>query len=326
MVLLEEPQAAVYAWLGSLGNRWRRMLSVGNQLLVCDVGGGTTDLTLVAVAEEAGDLVLERMAVGNHLLVGGDNMDLALAHHVAGLFGGKGVKLNPWQSVALWHSCRTAKEALLVGRRPGRLPDLGPRARQPADRWNDLAGSRPARRRASCWSRGFSPNARWATVRPNAGSRASRSWDSPSRATRPSRATWRPFSRTTAPRRANRSGPATCCSTAACSRPTCSAAGSWRCLADGSPRAEKGTGPICAKHPPGGHRPGWSGKLDLSPFPPRKLLPGQHDLDHAVARGAAYYGHAKQRGGVRIRGGTARAYYVGIETAGLAIPGAGRPL
>jgi len=56
------------------------------------------------------------------------------------------------------------------------------------------------------------------------------------------------------------------------------------------------------------------------------MLPGQHDLDHSVARGAAYYGWAKECGGVRIRGGTARSYYVGIETAGLAIPGAPRPL
>jgi len=57
-----------------------------------------------------------------------------------------------------------------------------------------------------------------------------------------------------------------------------------------------------------------------------QILPGTHDLDHAVARGAAFYGWAKEHGGMRIRGGTARAYYVGIETAGLAIPGAPRPL
>jgi hypothetical protein len=55
-------------------------------------------------------------------------------------------------------------------------------------------------------------------------------------------------------------------------------------------------------------------------------LEGVHDLDHAVSRGAAYYGWAKDQGGVRIRGGVARSYYVGIETAGLAIPGAPRPL
>ena len=57
-----------------------------------------------------------------------------------------------------------------------------------------------------------------------------------------------------------------------------------------------------------------------------QLLQGEHDLDHAVARGAAYYAWTKQQGGMRIRGGTARAYYVGVETAGLAVPGAPRPL
>ena len=114
LVLLEEPQAAVYAWLAAAGIRWRRALSVGDTLLVCDVGGGTTDLTLVGADEEDGELVLRRIAVGNHLLVGGDNMDLALAHHVAGLFAERGTKLDPWQSVALWHSCRAAKETLLA--------------------------------------------------------------------------------------------------------------------------------------------------------------------------------------------------------------------
>ncbi len=115
LVLLEEPQAAVYAWLDDTGDRWRRMLKVGDTLLVCDVGGGTTDLTLVGVAEENGELVLRRLAVGNHLLVGGDNMDLSLAHWAAGQFAEQGVKLDPWQSVSLWHSCRAAKETVLAG-------------------------------------------------------------------------------------------------------------------------------------------------------------------------------------------------------------------
>ena len=65
----------------------------------------------------------------------------------------------------------------------------------------------------------------------------------------------------------------------------------------------------------------WSGRRSAP-----KLLAGEHDLDHAVSRGAAYYGWAKEHGGVRIRGGTARSYYVGIETLGPAIPGAARPL
>ena len=115
LTLLEEPQAAVYNWLDDMQDRWRRVLSVGDTLLVCDVGGGTTDLTLVGVSEVNGELELRRMAVGNHLLVGGDNMDLALAHWAAGKFAEQGVELDPWQSVSLWHSCRAAKEELLAG-------------------------------------------------------------------------------------------------------------------------------------------------------------------------------------------------------------------
>ena len=122
LVLLEEPQAAVYSWLTAIGERWRKVLKVGDTLLVCDVGGGTTDLTLVGVAEEEGELVLKRIAVGNHLLVGGDNMDLALAHHVAGMFAKKGVNLDPWQSVSLWHACRLAKETLLAPDGPKKHP------------------------------------------------------------------------------------------------------------------------------------------------------------------------------------------------------------
>ena len=113
LVLLEEPQSAVYWWLASRDEDWRKQLAVDDRLLVCDVGGGTTDLTLVGVAEQGGQLVLQRMAVGNHLLVGGDNMDLALAHQMAGQFAEQGVQLDPWQSVGLWHSCRAAKEVLL---------------------------------------------------------------------------------------------------------------------------------------------------------------------------------------------------------------------
>src|SRR4029079_7743551 len=122
LVLLEEPQAAVYSWLTVMGDQWRKALKVGDTLLVCDVGGGTTDLTLVGVAEEGGELMLRRIAVGDHLLVGGDNMDLALAHFMAGKFGEKGVKLDPWQSVSLWHSCRTAKETLLSEGGPKKHP------------------------------------------------------------------------------------------------------------------------------------------------------------------------------------------------------------
>ena len=122
MVLLEEPQAALYAWLADMGDAWRRKLNVGDTLLVCDIGGGTTDFTLIGVSDEGAELSLRRIAVGNHTLVGGDNMDLAIAHSATTAFAEKGAELNPWQSVSLWHSCRAAKETLLGEKGPKKHP------------------------------------------------------------------------------------------------------------------------------------------------------------------------------------------------------------
>ena len=79
VILLEEPQAAFYAWIESQGDSWRRRIKVGDLVLVCDIGGGTTDFSLIMVSEENGELMLKRVAVGDHILLGGDNMDLALA-------------------------------------------------------------------------------------------------------------------------------------------------------------------------------------------------------------------------------------------------------
>src|SRR5580765_3917609 len=83
LTLLEEPQAAFYAWLDAHRDEWRKEVKVGDLILVADVGGGTTDLTLIEVGDDAGNLVLTRVAVGDHILLGGDNMDLALAHFAA---------------------------------------------------------------------------------------------------------------------------------------------------------------------------------------------------------------------------------------------------
>lgn len=112
-VLLEEPQAAFYAWIGASDGAWRDAVSAGDLVLVCDVGGGTSDFSLIQVGEEEGDLTLERVAVGNHLLVGGDNMDLALAYSLSRDLAEKGTRLDTWQMNGLWHSCRRAKEKLL---------------------------------------------------------------------------------------------------------------------------------------------------------------------------------------------------------------------
>jgi len=113
LTLLEEPQAAVYAWIESGGEQWRRAVQVGDVILVCDVGGGTTDFSLIAVRDEAGELQLERVAVGDHILLGGDNMDLALAYTVRERLAGSGTQLDAWQFRGLALSCRAAKERLL---------------------------------------------------------------------------------------------------------------------------------------------------------------------------------------------------------------------
>ncbi|MGQ9796213.1 Hsp70 family protein [Desulfosoma sp.] len=114
LTLLEEPQAAVYAWLAAHTDTWGDMLRVGDVILVCDVGGGTTDFSLIEVIEEDGVLGLRRIAVGNHLLLGGDNMDLALAHAVRAKLAASGTPLDAWQFRGLWHQCRQAKEKLLT--------------------------------------------------------------------------------------------------------------------------------------------------------------------------------------------------------------------
>jgi molecular chaperone DnaK (HSP70) len=294
LVLLEEPQAAVYAWLAAVGERWRKVLKTGSTLLVCDVGGGTTDLTLVGVAEEQGELVLRRLAVGDHLLVGGDNMDLALAYHAAQQFEKKGVKLDPWQSVSLWHQCRLAKETLLSPDAPKKhsLSVLG--------RGSKLIGGTVTveLERAAAGHLlvdGFFPQC--------------------SAAEKPARQRQSGFQEIGLPYEADTA--------------------ITRHLAAFLATQGSGGAPVQPTHVlfNGGVFKadplrtrllevlgGWS-----SAAPPLPLE-GEHDLDNAVARGAAYYAWSKHQGGVRIRGGTARSYYVGIETSGLAIPGAPRPL
>ncbi|WP_111977838.1 Hsp70 family protein [Algibacillus agarilyticus] len=112
--LLEEPQAAIYSWIASMGRDWRSKVEKDDLILVVDVGGGTTDFSLIAVTEEEGQLELRRIAVGEHILLGGDNMDLALAHSVAQKLKQQGSKkLDDWQLAGLVQQCRVAKEQLL---------------------------------------------------------------------------------------------------------------------------------------------------------------------------------------------------------------------
>ena len=114
LTLLEEPQAALYSWIAGSGESWRKQVAPGDRILVCDVGGGTTDFSLINVTDNDGDLSLERVAVGDHILLGGDNMDLTLAVAVRQrLKKERDLKLDSWQMQVLTHGCRVGKEQLL---------------------------------------------------------------------------------------------------------------------------------------------------------------------------------------------------------------------
>ncbi len=297
-ILLEEPQAAVYHWLEKMGDAWRKTMKEGDTLLVCDVGGGTTDLTLLRAEQEGGELVLRRLAVGEHLLVGGDNMDLALAHYAAEKFREKGLKLNPWQSISLWHACRRAKESLLAPTGPERetISVLG--------RGSKLIGGSVSievdRNEVHQFLvDGFFPICPKSAVPvrdPNSGfQEIGLPFESDTAITRHiaqflSQNTDQPL----VAGNANR----------------------LHLLLNGgvfkAPALRSRLQEVLAS---------WSDDGQAL-----QSLGGPEDLDHAVARGAAYYGWTKQHGGMRIRGGTARSYYVGIESSGLAIPGMPRPL
>lgn len=113
VTLLEEPQAAFYAWLAAHADSWHAQLHAGSRILVCDIGGGTTDLSLIGVTEGKSQLQLERLAVGDHLLLGGDNMDIALARLVESRLT-KGGRLDTQRWHTLTHLCRVAKEDLFA--------------------------------------------------------------------------------------------------------------------------------------------------------------------------------------------------------------------
>jgi len=305
VVLLEEPQAAFYAWLERHAD-WRERAGAGDLILVVDIGGGTTDFTLIAVTEEAGELRLERVAVGDHLLLGGDNMDLALAHHIAAGLAAKNTRLDALQMHALWQQCRLAKENLLSDPKAKDEPVtiLG--------RGTGLVGGtiRAKLLRADVERilvDGFFP--------------VCGSQDMP--------------------RRERRSGlmevglPYE--SDAAISRHMA------RFLRQQASKTEHGSvrrgasglaSPTHVLFNGGVFRAGslrerllsvlneWLKEEGVSPA---RALEGE-DLMHAVARGAAYYGRAREGRGIRIRGGIPRTYYVGIESSLPAVPGMPAPM
>ncbi|MEW6439541.1 MAG: Hsp70 family protein [bacterium] len=115
VTLVEEPLAAFYAWLSRHEQEWRARMHAGQLVLVCDVGGGTTDFTVVAVRAGEQGLRFERLAVGDHLMLGGDNMDLTLGRYIEAQFAQRAGGLDTKRWHQLCHQCRKAKEDLLSG-------------------------------------------------------------------------------------------------------------------------------------------------------------------------------------------------------------------
>ncbi len=310
VTLLEEPQAAFYAWLESQGDDWRKRIRVGDLVLVCDVGGGTTDFSLIAVSEENGDLALQRVAVGEHILLGGDNMDLALARLLQQRLEAEGHRIDTYQLQGLWHQCRLAKEHLFEHPRTQKqdvtLLGKGRKLvggtiktellREDLDRvllegfFPIVAASEmPARQRRIGFQELGLPYAADAAVTKHLARFLSQQMQSSPEA---------------ANIRRGRSGLA--CPTHVL-------------FNGGVMKAAALRGRLVAIL----NR--WLGDEGFEALGAAQVLDAP-DLEHAVARGAAYYGRARRGKGVRIRSGASRTYYIGIESAMPAVPGMEAPL
>ncbi len=296
VTLLEEPQAAFYAWLAAQGNAWRKKVKVGDVILVCDVGGGTTDFTLIAVSDEGGDLALSRLAVGEHILLGGDNMDLALAHAVAASLPQGMDGLDPSQRIALGYACRAAKETLFTDQKKAAaaVTVLGRGSKV-------IGGSIKTELTRDLLRKvlldGFLP-------RCGAGD---------------------------FPVRGRRIG------LTEIGLPYAADPGVSRHLARflgqqaGSLHTAGATVLPSAVLFNGGVFKATELRrriLEILTEWAKRPVPEleSSDLDLAVAHGAAYYGMVRRGRGVRIRGGVARSYYVGLETAAPAVPGVKPPI
>jgi hypothetical protein len=308
LVLLEEPQAAFYSWIHDSQEKWRDQVRVGDIILVIDVGGGTTDLSLIAVTERDGALELNRVAVGDHILLGGDNMDLALAHVLKAKLSAEGKSLDQWQVQALTHGCRHAKEALLVDPTveavPVVVPSRGTRLIGGTIR-TELTSDEVTRTLVE----GFFPEVS-ADSRPAARSRAA-------------------FTKLGLPYAQD----------AAVTRHLAAflglQVGATEDLAGFAPDSRGSfLHPTAVLFNGGVFKAGMLAERVLKVLndwlasddaPSARLLEGG-DLDLSVARGASYYGYVRRGDGVRIRGGTAHSYYVGVESAMPAVPGMEPPI
>jgi hypothetical protein len=290
VTLLEEPQAAFYCWLATHSAQEAASIKPGDYCLVVDVGGGTTDFSLIQAIEQEGDLGFSRQAVGDHLLLGGDNMDLALAKFVEGKLPAAG-RLDAAQYGMLTQACRQAKEALLRPEAPATFPvTVMGRGRQVIG--GSITTSLSAADVRQVIVDGFFPGVPRDTE-PQRGARAGLHemglpYVSDPGITRHLAS----FLQRHAPADAKSSG------------------GAWR--------------PTGILFNGGVFQPallrdrivevlrGW---FDEPHAPWHPLVLTNPSLDLAVAWGAAHFAWLKHSGGRRIGGGIARSYYIGIQTA-----------
>ncbi|EEZ81176.1 chaperone Hsp70 in DNA biosynthesis/cell division [Vibrio alginolyticus 40B] len=328
LTLLEEPQAALYNWIDNSNDKWRDEVEVGDIVLVVDIGGGTTDLSLVEVTEDNGNLTLNRIAVGEHILLGGDNMDLALAYRLKMKLAQEGKELQPWQVQAMTHACRDAKEALLNDSELQSVPIVVP------SRGSKLLGAtlkteltqeevqqtlvdgffpqvaitdHPVQRNRGALTQMGLPYAQDAGITRHIAAFLSKQANALSTSGNGPEAAAQDFNPF-----ANMPGMpgADAAQSADFIKPTA-------ILFNGGVLKSK----LLATRLEDTINE-WLIEADAEMA---KRLTGV-DLDLAVASGAAYYGSVRRGQGVRIRGGIASAYYVGIESAMPAIPGMAPPM
>ncbi|MFS1460596.1 molecular chaperone DnaK [Vibrio lentus] len=324
LTLLEEPQAALYSWIDNSNDTWRDEVNVGDIVLVVDIGGGTTDLSLVEVTQDEGNLSLNRIAVGEHILLGGDNMDLALAYRLKMKLAQEGKELAPWQVQAMTHACRDAKEALLNDAELQSVPIVVP------SRGSKLLGAtlkteltqqevqqtlvdgffpqvavtdHPVQKTRGALTQMGLPYAQDAGITRHIAAFLSKQANALSGNSEAAQQDFNPF--------ANMPGmPGAEAPAADFIKPTAVLFNGG--VLKSNLLADRLSDTINE----------WLINADAE-F--AKQLSGL-DLDLAVASGASYYGAVRRGQGVRIRGGIASSYYVGIESAMPAIPGMAPPM
>lgn len=297
LTLLEEPTAAFYAWLEKHPEHWREQIKVGETILICDIGGGTSDFSLIEVSDEEGNLILRRAAVGDHILLGGDNMDLTLAYAMRAKLAQKKTNLDNWQFRGLVQSCRKAKERLLND------PELEKEPLVVLGRGTSLIGGTirtelTRQELETMLVNGFFPvgtATEYPERKPQVGMRE---MGLPYAA---DPAITRHLAYFLSRQAAGEESTAT--------TPYPSAVLFNGGVMKAGPLREQVLSALRQ----------WSGKDELRELPAA-------DLDLAVAIGAAYYGLVRKGRGIRVRAGAPRTYYIGIESTMPAVPGIPTPL